>query len=152
MESPCLVRSATSADVPAIAAIEHETFSDPWSAAAFRELLGPLSFVAVEGREVVGYLFARTAADEAEILNLAVRDDRRRSGIGRRLIETALVDCRARRVAMVYLEVRVSNERGRAFYGDLGFQEVGRRRAYYNKPREDALVLALEMGPTNGPA
>lgn len=152
MESLCLVRSATKADVPSIAEIEQDVFSDPWSAAAFRELLGPLSFVAVVGGEVVGYLFGRMAADEAEILNLAVRDDRRRTGIARRLLDAALTDCRARRVAMVYLEVRVSNARGRTFYEKMGFREVGRRRGYYSKPREDALVLALGIGLANGPA
>ena len=152
MESPCRVRPATSADVPAITEIEHGVFSDPWSAAAFRELIGPQSFVAVVEDEVVGYLFARTAADEAEILNLAVHEDRRRTGIGRCLLDAGLADFRARRVAMVYLEVRASNAPGRAFYEEKGFREVGRRRGYYSKPREDALVLALEMDLAKGPA
>jgi ribosomal-protein-alanine N-acetyltransferase len=151
MESPCQVRLATAADVPAIAVIERAVFADPWSDSAFRELLGPCSFVAVSDGEVAGYVFARAVADEGEILNVAVREDLRGRGLGRRLLDAVFDDFRRHGVRTVYLEVRTSNTKGRAFYERLGFRQVGRRRAYYNKPREDALVMAREITLQAGP-
>jgi ribosomal-protein-alanine N-acetyltransferase len=153
MASPCLVRSATRADVPAIVALERTIFSDPWSSGGFFELLGESSLVAVADDQVVGYLFARLLApDEAEILNLAVQKDRRGRGMGRSLIEAALHGFRKKRVRTVFLEVRASNAQGQRFYHNVGFREVGRRRGYYDKPCEDALILALEFAPTKGSA
>ena len=152
MENSYQVRSATAADVPALCAIERTVFADPWSTSAFRELLGAYSLVAVENGNVAGYVFARVIADEAEVLNLAVRKDVQRTGIGRYLIDAVFEAFRKRGVKDVYLEVRVSNEVGQAFYERLGFRQVGRRRSYYDKPREDALVLARQLDPLGRPA
>ena len=145
MENSYQVRSATAADIPALAAIERTVFADPWSPSAFRELLGPYSLVAVENGNLAGYVFARVLADEAEVLNLAVRKDVQRKGIGRHLVDAIFESFRKRGVRDVYLEVRVSNAAGQAFYERLGFRQVGRRRSYYDKPREDALVLARPL-------
>ncbi len=152
MDVPCQIRLAAASDVPAIAGIERAVFSDPWPQSAFLELLGESSWIAEADAGLVGYLFARAAADEAEILNLAVREDHRRRGIGRCLLETALGDFWRVGVRTVYLEVRESNEAGQTFYQALGFREVGRRRSYYQKPCEDALILARGTGPLRGPA
>ena len=110
-------------------------------------MLGPCSLVAEADGRLAGYIFGRVLADEGEVLNLAVRLDERERGLGRRLLEAELDIFRERGVATVYLEVRTSNAAGRAFYERLGFREVGRRRAYYDKPREDAIVLCREIGP-----
>ena len=152
MESLCRVRSATSADVPAITAIERASFSDPWSPGAFRELLGPCSLVADAEGAVAGYVFARILADEGEVLNLAVGEKFRQRGVGRQLLDAVFGLFRKRGVRTAYLEVRTSNAPGRAFYQNMGFREVGRRRAYYDKPREDALVLAREIDGQNSSA
>jgi len=150
MEDSYQVRSATAADVPTLLGIERTVFADPWSGSAFRELLGPHSLVAVENGNVAGYVFARVIADEAEVLNLAVRKDLQRKGIGRYLLDAIFESFRKRGVKDVYLEVRVSNAAGQAFYERLGFRQVGRRRGYYDKPREDALILARPLGPNSG--
>ena len=83
--------------------------------------------------------------DEAEIANLAVEPAARRSGAGRLLLDSALGEAAARGVRTVYLEVRESNEAARSLYASRGFDEIGRRRAYYAHPREDALVLRRRL-------
>ncbi len=144
---PYRIRPATAADLGAVAEIERAVFSDPWPAAAFRSLLTPFAWVAVHtDGTLAGYVFAHHALDEGEILNLAVHPAHRRAGVGRALVERVFAALAGGGVARVYLEVRESNQAGRAFYGRLGFRPVGRRPGYYARPREDALVLACEIG------
>ena len=101
--------------------------------------------VADEGRgKIAGYVVALDAADEGEILNLAVAEVGRRRGLGRALVQAILERLRERDVRQVYLEVRESNAPARALYAAFGFKEVGRRRAYYRRPVEDAMVLRLD--------
>jgi len=98
--------------------------------------------VAEEEGIVCGLVVFRTMADEAEILNLAVDSTRRRRGIGSQLMKDALATCKAAGVKRIFLEVRDSNQAAQIFYLRMGFTEVGRRRQYYSRPLEDALVLA----------
>jgi ribosomal-protein-alanine acetyltransferase len=93
---------------------------------------------------VVGYVVAIEAADEGEILNLAVAPAGRRTGLGRALVQHILEALTARGVRQVYLEVRESNAPARALYAAHGFKEVGRRKEYYRRPVEDAIVLRLD--------
>lgn len=93
-----------------------------------------------EGRPA-GYLLARHAADEGEILNLGVAPAARRRGIGRALVREGLNALAALGATRVFLEVRESNAAARALYAEFGFGEVGRRRGYYRRPTEDAIVL-----------
>jgi ribosomal-protein-alanine N-acetyltransferase len=94
----------------------------------------------VEGR-AIGFLIGRQAADEAEILNLAVAKESRRKGEGGALLEAALERFRARGVSRVFLEVRDSNAAGLAFYAKHGFSKIGRREGYYREPFESAIVM-----------
>ena len=132
--------------MPAVHAIEQEVFSDPWSTQDFRDCVSfALFFVADEGEErIAGYVVALEAADEGEILNLAVAPTGRRRGLGRALVEHMVQALRERGVRQVYLEVRESNASARALYASRGFTEVGRRKAYYRRPVEDAIVLRLD--------
>jgi ribosomal-protein-alanine N-acetyltransferase len=128
-----------------VVAIEGASFSDPWSERDFRECLGrgvPF-LVAEDGGAVTGYVVARHAADEAEILNLGVAPGERRRGTGRALVEAMLALLRARGVAAVFLEVRESNTVAQHLYAALGFAGVGRRRRYYRFPTEDAVILRV---------
>jgi len=120
-------------------------FADPWSTQDFRDCLSSdaLFLVAERTDRVVGYVVALDAADEGEILNVAVAPDARRGGIGRTLVQEAIAALTNRGVTQIYLEVRESNAGARAMYGALGFQEVGRRRSYYRRPVEDAIVLRV---------
>lgn len=145
------IRPARETDAAALRAVEVQCFSDPWSVAGFREAMaGPLSLgLIAESRrgEIAGYLFARVVADEAEILNLAVAPARRRSGIGRELLARALADLAARGARTVFLEVRASNDGAMALYQSQGFRPLGRRRAYYRRPVEDAMVWGRTLEP-----
>ena len=96
------------------------------------------------GGGILGYVVALDAADEGEILNLAVASTVRRAGLGRALVEHILEVLTARGVRQVYLEVRDSNAPARALYAAQGFKEAGRRKQYYRRPVEDAIVLRLD--------
>jgi [ribosomal protein S18]-alanine N-acetyltransferase len=147
------IRPAEADDVPAVHAIEQAAFSDPWSARDFRECIASdvVFLVAAEPDDVAGYVIAQDAADEGEILNLAVAPARQRGGLGRALVERTLTVLGERGVERVFLEVREGNAAARALYSSLGFQEVGRRRGYYRRPVEDAIVLraAIPAGGRN---
>jgi ribosomal-protein-alanine N-acetyltransferase len=97
-----------------------------------------------DGEGVAGYVVALDAADEGEILNLAVAPEGRRHGVGRRLVEAVLSRLSEKGVHHVFLEVRESNAPARSLYESHGFREVGRRRGYYRRPVEDAIVLRLD--------
>ena len=135
------IRRMTENDVPQIAALEKATFSEPWSENSIRsELSNELSLwlVAADGEKIAGYIGSQTVLEEADMLNVAVDPAYRRQGIGRRLVE-ALIE--ALDAHCLSLEVRVSNEPARALYESMGFRQVGLRKNYYQKPKEDALIL-----------
>jgi ribosomal-protein-alanine N-acetyltransferase len=140
-----IIRKMEAVDVPAIAAI---LVASPGAAQWLpQDFVQPAwarteVWVAEENGEVAGIIAARNAGGEGEILNLAVAPARRRNGLGRRLVDTAIAAARAAGAERVYLEVRESNAEARAFYMKLGFAESGRRSAYYRDPVEDALVLS----------
>ncbi len=143
------IEAAKLADVPAIIEIERAVFSDPWSARSFRDALSnPSVFCACargDGRVVQGYVVAWFVADEGEIANLAVAPGAWGTGIGRALLDASIGEAAARGLKAVYLEVRDSNARARHLYGSRGFVEIGRRRSYYRRPVEDAIVLRRSM-------
>jgi ribosomal-protein-alanine N-acetyltransferase len=148
MDAPYRIRSALPADAAGLVAIERQAFSDPWSEASFREALtSPWTFglIAEGARRVAGYLIAREVAGTGEVLNLAVAPEFRRRGIGGALLEAGLAALRRRKVDEVFLEVRESNISAQALYIGYGFRPVGQRAAYYRNPKEDALVLRLEL-------
>ena len=138
----------------AVHAIEQAAFSDPWSARDFRECVASdvVFLVAAAPDGVAGYIIAQDAADEAEILNLAVAPARHRGGIGRALVERTLATLARRGARRVFLEVRELNSAARALYAALGFEEVGRRSRYYQRPVEDAIVLRAAIPADGGDA
>ena len=112
---------------------------------------GTLCLVADDFRrnQVIGFLLARTMADEMEILNLAVIPNYRSRGIARRLLDEALA--RARGVRQCWLEVRASNQPARTFYRAAGFEAVCRRSRYCWNPAEDAVACVRRLEATGGP-
>lgn len=149
------VREARPRDLPAVAAIEQVAFTDPWSPGSFASCVdnpAVLFLVAEDAGAVAGYLVAWFAADEAEVANVAVAPAWRGRGVGARLLDAALGAAARRGTATVYLEVRESNAVARRLYARRGFAEVGRRRRYYQRPTEDALVLARPIVAGGGAA
>jgi ribosomal-protein-alanine N-acetyltransferase len=94
---------------------------------------------------LAGYIFARAIAGEAEILNLAVVPEHRQRGLGDGLLGATLGTLAEKGIGTVFLEVRESNEAALRLYGARGFRPVGLRADYYEKPRENALVLRLDL-------
>ena len=130
--------------VCAVAELEKQNFSEPWSENSVRgELTTALALwlVALDGDEIVGYVGSQTVLGEADMMNIAVAHSHRRQGIAKALVEELIRQLDAN---MLTLEVRASNEGAIALYESLGFRQVGLRKNYYRKPKEDALILRKE--------
>lgn len=134
--------------VPGIAEIERQCFSQPWSEDALREELfnDSASFLAAvtESGDVVGYAGLHCVLDEGYIANVAVRPEYRRQGVAGELLGAFVRFGRAH-LAFLTLEVRASNQAAVALYEKYGFREAGRRKHYYDAPREDAIIMTLEF-------
>jgi [ribosomal protein S18]-alanine N-acetyltransferase len=139
-------------DARAIAKLHSTLFPTPWEVDAVRALIehpAAVSLIAaLPGREIVGFVIAQIAADEAEILTIGVGADAQRRGIGRQLVEGTVRAAARAEARRLYLDVAASNTAGRALYAACGFSEAGRRKSYYTLPggaREDALLLARDL-------
>lgn len=147
---PLHLRPLRPADVPEIARIEREIFSDPWPEAFFLgELAQPLVYARVAERNgrLIGYSVAWLGAGSGHLGNIAVIPGARRRGAARALLEDLLSRARTKRVESLTLEVRVSNFAAQALYRVHGFRLAGLRRGYYRDTGEDALVM--EWRPTD---
>ena len=147
------LRPATDGDIGAIAGIERSCFADPWSEESFRRILGgPSAIFHVVGYppkfDVAGYVIAFSIGEDAELLNIAVHPEHRGKGLAGQMLDAVLIELRARGVRTAFLEVRESNNAARGLYDSRGFRAIGRRRNYYRRPVEDALVMRrmLEVG------
>ena len=132
---------ATPAHAPAMALLHAAAFAprERWGVDAIGlqlELPGAFGWIAPAG----GMIMARTAADEAEVLTLAVAPAARRQGIGRALLQQAMATARERGAAAMFLEVAADNAPARALYAAAGLRVVGRRPRYY-PGGGDALML-----------
>jgi len=130
----------------AVEAIERACFSLPWSIDAFREELNApnaVYLVAVSGSAVLGYGGMRSAAGEFYIDNIGVAPAHRRQGAGRAIVTHLIEQAREAGGLFLSLEVRPSNTPAIRMYEQLGFALAGRRRDFYQKPREDGLIYTL---------
>ncbi|MFO7654259.1 MAG: ribosomal protein S18-alanine N-acetyltransferase [Candidatus Krumholzibacteriia bacterium] len=143
------VRPGHLSDLAQVERIERTSFSDAWSRGALASELTSdrlrLSLVAELGGEVAGYLMAWRVPDQLHILNIAVRNDRRRSGVGTALLVAAAQEAAADGLFEVTLEVRRSNTGAQAFYARHGFAPTGVRPRYYPDSGEDALILTCPV-------
>lgn len=143
------VRAFLPADVAAVTGILKESpQAGDWEEASVRESAGWCGIVALVSEsdgKVTGFLIGRQAADQAEILNLAVSSARREKGEGGALLKAAMDEFRARQVSYVFLEVRESNETGIAFYAKHGFSKMGLRPSYYRDPAEAAILMERKL-------
>lgn len=130
--------------VDAVAQIEAECFSQPWSHDAFvAELSNPtaVTFVANADGEIAGFINLGVVLDEATVNNIAVKQTYCRRGIGRALLTAAIDYCQNNRLNVLMLEVRQSNRAAIALYERFGFQAVGIRKRFYDEPEEDAVLM-----------
>ena len=139
------VRRMTASDVSAaLSILEESPEASIWSRESLLESASQgIAWAAELDGGIAGILIGRVAADEFEILNLAVGKARRRRGLATQLVSAAVEYARMAGARQSYLEVRASNEGGIALYTRLGFHIWGRRPNYYRNPPEDAVLLAL---------
>ena len=139
-----VVRKMRVADLPRVMEIELETFTMPWSEATFRGLLrrSDSDLLIAEIRSgIVGYAVFWAVTDQGELGNVAVSEEYRGRGIGRKLVEAVIEKAVDRGVRELFLEVRKSNVSAQQLYKAFGFFEVGKRKNYYLQPAEDAIVM-----------
>ena len=143
------IRVMHDADVAEVIGIERASYQFPWTEGIFHDCLrvSYLCRVAVQGQHIVGYAVMSMGAGEAHILNLCVREESRRAGVGRQLIRYLLDQAEAAGMLEAFLEVRPSNAIAIRLYLSLGFSQIGSRRGYYQAlgGREDAVVLRLRL-------
>lgn len=144
-----LIRPFQKSDLDAVSAIEKASFSEPWSEESLLSegcgLPYATMLVAEEEGAPVGYICLRYLFDEAEITNIAVQKDYRRRGIGEMLIDAAVSFCNDICCTSVDLEVRETNVPALALYEKKGFERVGIRKDYYEKPRENAVLMTATL-------
>ena len=138
-------------DLPAVLEIERRAFAQPWSRAFFeKELSTPFAQLTVAVDQstnravLVGYSCRWRVTDEVHLLNVAVHQACRGSGVGRTLVEAVIAEGRATRARTMFLEVRAGNIAARRLYRRLGFRDLGVRRGYYG-PGQDAIVMELKL-------
>lgn len=141
------VEPATLRDAPALARLHKASFHRGWDVGEFEQLLSERSVLAHRlriGRTVAGFILARMAADEAEILSVAIAPNLRGRGLSGPLVRTHLGYLAGTGIRTVFLEVEENNRPARALYARVGFATVGRRERYY-KDDSGAQLNAIVM-------
>lgn len=144
-----MIRRMEKRDLLQVEAIETALFSDAWSEQGFEDTLNSpyvISLVAIDEAEdtILGYIIMYVSFEEGEISNVAVAKSAQNRGIGSALMLAILEKGLEESVTRFILEVRVSNTPAIALYKKFGFTEIGIRRDFYEKPREDALIMVRE--------
>ena len=143
-----VIADASEALLPQIQRIEQQSFTVPWTEQMLRMQLAPDShvFLTAETAEgVVGYIGMMYVLDEGYISNVAVRPDHRRQGVADALLDALEARARILLLSFLTLEVRAGNTPAIALYAKHGYRVAGRRRNYYEKPTEDALLMTLTL-------
>lgn len=148
----------TSAHVDVLAQMHGEAFTHGWDTSALMSALsqpGAFGFIVTIGDEPLGFALLRAATfqdggGEAEVLTIATRPSAHRKGVARTAMKAATARLTSLGVERVFLEVAEDNVAARGLYESLGFEDVGRRKAYYERgiyPRMDAIIMALDFKP-----
>lgn len=129
--------------------IETVCFSDPWSCASFIEAMknSAMSFFAAVdmAEKIIGYAGIAVAADESELLNIAVTPGSRNRGVASALLDHAFTLAEKNGAHTMYLEVRESNTPARTLYAKFGFKDIGIRKNYYTSPKENGIVMMAKI-------
>lgn len=131
-------------DLDEVMELEEELFAVPWTKEGFFTFLtrDDAMFLVVEEKgKILGYCGLLMVLDEGDVLNVAVKKDRQREGIGNFLMESMIRLAAEREISIIHLEVRKSNETAIRLYERLGFERDGIRKGYYTDPVEDAILM-----------
>ncbi|MBQ4282554.1 MAG: ribosomal protein S18-alanine N-acetyltransferase [Lachnospira sp.] len=139
------VRPMREGDIEEVVAIENAIFSIPWSAKSFldacKEEYNIYLVCEIDGK-IAGYCGLWTVMGEGNITNMAVAEEYRKHGIGTALMKAMEMLGQKMDVSIFFLEVRESNVAAQKLYEKMGYREIGRRKRFYEKPVEDALVMS----------
>mgnify|MGYP003289171239 CR=1 FL=1 len=144
MDKNWIVRQMTEEDVAAVAALEAENFSRPWSYEAFFKTLSDENYIVIIAKEtdaLLGYCVLLCTGEEADITNVCTAPEARGRGVATGMLTALMEEGKSRGVAAFFLEVRESNTPARSLYTKLGFEEIGLRKNYYEEPREHAVLM-----------
>lgn len=150
------ITKMTEHDLLEVVEIEESSGLSRWGwSAYYAELQGRNSHLMLVARidsqertlrtKLAGYIVARMGADELHINNVAVREEYRRRGIGRRLLDSIIEEAKRAGATAAYLELRAGNKAALALYEECGFRVTARRKQYYSDPVEDALVMIIDL-------
>jgi ribosomal-protein-alanine N-acetyltransferase len=143
------IRQMTLDDVAGVHVLETKCFSTPWSKDAFVQELSTNKLARYMLYELSGEIYAYggywVILEEAHITNIAVDPEKRRLGIGRTLVSAMLETMQSNDIKKVTLEVRDGNTAARRLYESFGFKEAGIRPDYYQEPKEDAIIMWLDL-------
>lgn len=148
-----IIRKMHIEDVPAVAAIEKECFSMPWSVKSFEDSLhreDTIFLVCIDEdseslEQVAGYLGMYLSFEEGEITNVAVAPQYRNRGCGQLLIAAIMQEAATQCAQSILLEVRKSNVPAISLYKKNGFEEIGIRKNFYERPTEDAIIMKVGL-------
>lgn len=138
------IRKMIADDVPRVAEMEREIFSDPWQEKdifSYVTMTTGICYSAVSDGKVIAYVIGRMIAPEGEIYRIATDEKYRKKGIAYRLLDYAVKCEKGRGLECLFLEVRSKNIPARNLYRAYGFREVGERKNYYSNPTDDAIIM-----------
>lgn len=142
------VRELKEEDAAAVSEMEHQLFSDGWSEKGIIETIknsNTICLAAVKAEKLIGYMFVYFAAGEGEIAKIAVSKEKQRQGVAHQMMKELERICKSRKIGKLMLDVRQSNEAAQTFYKAQGFVRDGERKAFYEKPSEDAVLMSREI-------
>lgn len=146
--SKVCVREMKYEEAAAVAEMEHQIFPDAWSERGILDTLKneqTVCLTAEKAGRLLGYMFAYTAADEADVARIAVVKESRKQKVGSELMKAFKQIGKVRGIRRVLLDVRRSNNTARTFYVKQGFAEDGVRPGFYENPEEDAILMSCEI-------
>ncbi len=146
MDKNWTIKQMTEEDAAAVAALEAENFSRPWSFDAFSKTLSDENYIVIIAKDtdaLLGYCVLLCTGEEADITNVCTAPAARGKGVATEMLTALMEAGKSRGVTEFFLEVRESNTPARSLYTKLGFEEIGLRKNYYEEPREHAVLMKV---------
>lgn len=146
------ISEMTESDIDTVAQIEKDNFSEPWSEDSFKSQINKdyaINYVVRYLSKPVGYICCDSILGEVNINTVAVDKDFRCLGLGTKLMQKVIHWCKDNNSVLLTLEVRESNKSAISLYKKHGFEIIGKRKNFYSKPNEDALIMTKNFNGDN---